>query len=71
MPIYEPGLAELVARNTHAGRLHFSNDLSAAVAHADAVLLRLVLLLDAGMVMRTSHLFMQLPKIGGASFRLR
>ena len=37
MPIYEPGLADLVARNTHAGRLHFSNDLSAAVAHADAV----------------------------------
>ena len=37
MPIYEPGLAELVARNTTADRLRFSNDLSAAVAHADAV----------------------------------
>ena len=37
MPIYEPGLAELVARNIDAGRLRFSNDLSAAVTHADAV----------------------------------
>ena len=37
MPIYEPGLAELVARNINAGRLRFSSDLSVAVSHADAV----------------------------------
>ena len=37
MPIYEPGLAELVARNINAGRLRFSNDLNVAVTHADAV----------------------------------
>ena len=37
MPIYEPGLAELVARNINADRLRFRNDLSAAVENADAV----------------------------------
>ncbi len=37
IPIYEPGLNELVAGNTAAGRLDFSTDLSEAVAQADAV----------------------------------
>ena len=37
MPIYEPGLAELVTRNVDAGRLHFKTDLGQAVTHADAV----------------------------------
>lgn len=37
MPIYEPGLEELVARNVAASRLHFTNDLASAVAVADAV----------------------------------
>ena len=37
MPIYEPGLDELVAKNVKAGRLSFSLDLSVAVAEADAV----------------------------------
>ena len=37
MPIYEPGLDELVARNNDAGRLHFVTDIGAAVAKADAV----------------------------------
>ena len=37
MPIYEPGLEDLVARNVTAGRLHFTTELGPAVADADAV----------------------------------
>ena len=37
MPIYEPGLDDLVAKNVAAGRLSFTTDLKAAVRDADAV----------------------------------
>jgi UDPglucose 6-dehydrogenase len=37
MPIYEPGLDQLVADNVKAGRLSFTTDLKAAVRDADAV----------------------------------
>ena len=37
MPIYEPGLADLVAANRAAGRLKFTTDLRSGVAGADAV----------------------------------
>jgi UDPglucose 6-dehydrogenase len=39
IPIFEPGLDMLVARNVEAGRLSFSTDLGAAVHSADAVFL--------------------------------
>jgi UDPglucose 6-dehydrogenase len=37
IPIYEPGLADVVARNVRAGRLSFTTDLAQGVADADAV----------------------------------
>jgi len=37
MPIFEPGLEQLVAANVAAGRLTFTTDLAAAVADADAI----------------------------------
>jgi UDPglucose 6-dehydrogenase len=37
MPIYEPGLTDVVSVNARAGRLKFTTELSGAVAGADAV----------------------------------
>src|SRR5688572_11113262 len=37
MPIFEPGLAELVAVNQRAGRLSFTTELREPVGEADAV----------------------------------
>lgn len=37
MPIYEPGLEDLVAKNVQAGRLSFTTNLAEAVKSADAV----------------------------------
>jgi len=39
IPFYEPGLGELVARNSQAGRLRFTTDMADAVARATVVFL--------------------------------
>ncbi len=39
MPIYEPGLEQLVRANVHAGRISFSTEVGPAVAGADVVLI--------------------------------
>lgn len=39
MPIYEPGLDELLERNLRNGRIEFSTDLGRAVAEADLIFL--------------------------------
>lgn len=39
IPIYEPGLEEVVHRNTAAGRLHFSTDVAGAMPEAEVVFL--------------------------------
>ncbi|PHX84329.1 MAG: UDP-glucose 6-dehydrogenase, partial [Flavobacteriales bacterium] len=36
LPIYEPGLDAIVARNVAAGRLHFSTDLAASILGSEA-----------------------------------
>lgn len=37
IPIYEPGLEQLVERNQRQGRLHFTTDIGAAIAHGEVV----------------------------------
>lgn len=41
MPIYEPGLEEIMQRNAQAGRLRFTTDLAGGVRDADAIFLAL------------------------------
>ena len=40
VPIHEPGLAEMIARNVHARRLRFTTDVDAAVSARHAAIHR-------------------------------
>lgn len=42
VPIYEPGLDEMVARNSQAGRLHFMTDLKECLNEVEVRFVRLV-----------------------------
>ena len=53
MPIYEPGLDQLVKKNVDAGRLSFSTDLASEVPKQILFLSRLVRQPDVVMVMLT------------------
>ncbi len=44
IPIYEPGLEQLVARNQEEGRLHFTADVGAAVEASAVVFISLRIL---------------------------
>jgi len=37
LPIYEPGLQELMARNRAEGRIHFTTDMAQAVEHGEVI----------------------------------
>src|SRR3989440_3332020 len=37
LPIFEPGLEELVARNVHAGRLHFTTSYNEGLDNSDFI----------------------------------
>ena len=39
IPIYEPGLSDLVAANMHEGRLSFTTEIAASVQEADVVMI--------------------------------
>ena len=57
VPIYEPGLAELVARNVADGRLRFTTDLAAAAKRARLVFLAVGTPTTAGEVVDLSALW--------------
>jgi UDPglucose 6-dehydrogenase len=67
IPIYEPGLGEIVANNSSAGRLSFTSDLAAGVRGAQAVFIAVGTPTAAGQDRADlSHVFEAAREIGAA-----
>jgi UDPglucose 6-dehydrogenase len=67
IPIYEPGLGEIVANNSSAGRLTFTSDLAAGVRGAQAVFIAVGTPTAAGQDRADlSHVFEAAREIGAA-----
>lgn len=47
VPIYEPGLSEIIERNVQAGRLHFVSDLAESIDNSDVVFIAVGTPMDA------------------------
>ena len=39
VPIYEPGLEEIIKRNVNSKRLHFSNDISSSIENSEVIII--------------------------------
>ena len=58
IPIYEPGLDELVERNVRDGRLFFSTDLQAAMKDAEIIFIAVVIfIVDETVFIRVRNCF--------------
>ena len=72
VPIYEPGLKELIERNCAAGRLRFTTDVAQSVAHADVQLIAVGTPADEDGSADMSHVLAAAQSIGQhmAGFKL-
>lgn len=64
VPIYEPGLAELIARNREDGRIDFTTDLRRGVEHGDVIFIAVGTPMSEGGEADLSYVFAAAKDIG-------